>query len=1087
VLVLLLGNWRGGLIVASTIPLSLLFAFILMNVFDVWANLMSLGAIDFGIIVDGAVIIVEGTVFVLRDKYLRNKNIEQSERDKTAVESSSKMMRSAFFGQLIILIVFIPILALEGVEGKMFRPMALTFMFAMIGVIILCLTYVPMMSALFIRVGGKEIKWGDRFIRWLESVYRSILKPTIHKPVLVIGTAGLLLVGGVFTFLRLGGEFIPQLDEGDIAFHIILKPGSNLNEMLEASTKVEKVILRKFPEVEKVVSRIGVSEVATDLMPMDMADGFIILKPQSEWVSANSKSELIDKIKTEIEKLPGYTYEFTQPIEMRFNELMTGVREDIAIKVFGEDLKVLAEKANEISRLISDIEGIGDLRVEATTGLPQITVRYNRNKLASYGLSINDVNRLIETAFGGGTAGVIFEGEKRFDLVVRLAPEARTRIEDVRDLYVDLSNGERIPLDEVAEITFEEGPMQISRDNTNRRTYVGVNVRGRDIQSLVEEISDRLDRRLDLPPGYYLRYGGTFENFERATKRLRLLVPVALGLIFILIFFALRSLKETAMIYISIPLAAIGGIFSLWLRDMPFSISAGVGFIVLFGVAVLNGLVLISGWNELKEEGVTNLDERILQGAKRRVRPILLTALTDILGFMPMALSTSAGAEVQRPLATVVIGGMVSATLLTLIVLPVLYRLLERSKTSATRIATVALLLGLGLSAKAQTVEDPVPLNLEDALHRAKERYPSLKAASMEVENRNALKKTAWNLGNTGLFTAGEEIDDREGVYTIIGIQQQNIDLFSVPAKAKLRKQDVYLAEARRDLTEAQLTLEVKSAYAEVFAAKKLHELYTVLDTSFADFERAAQVRYDTEATSKLEFLAATNQRRQVAIRRERALRDYRIALRKFNLWMMSDTLFTATTAFSPIPLPETELIPPLSEHPAVQVANQRVALAEQLVDAKAAGFLPKLNLQYGVQEIQGETGFYQYQAGINFPLLFFNQQGQVQSAKIERMIAEENRRQISAEIRTDYYTAIESYYKWRDAWYYYRDEVLPLTEEQRRGTTLAYEEGNIDYVNFLQNMKSVMELEIEAWEAFRNYSLRLYEVEYFILNNSVK
>lgn len=1080
VLVFLLGNWRGGLIVASTIPLSLLFAFILMNAFDVWANLMSLGAIDFGIIVDGAVIIVEGTVFILHDKISQNREIGQKDRNKTAISASKSMMNSAFFGQLIILIVFIPILALEGVEGKMFRPMALTFMFAMIGVMILCLTYVPMMSALALRVGRREIKWGDKLIKRLEAFYEKLLQPALDRSTWVIAGAVLLLGSSVFLFSRMGGEFIPQLDEGDIAFHIILKPGSNLSEMTEASTKVEKVLMSNFPEIESVISRIGVSEVATDLMPMDMADGFIILKPQEEWVSAATKPELIERIKEKIEQIPGYEYEFTQPIEMRFNELMTGVREDIAIKVFGEDLDVLADKANEISSIISDIEGIGDMRVEATTGLPQITVSYNRDKLARYGLNIADVNRLIETAFGGGRAGVLFEGERRIDMVVRLKSEQRDELSDIADIFVDLPDGNRIPLGEVAEIKYEEGPMQISRDNTNRRTYVGVNVRGRDIQSLVEEIQGRLDTALELPPGYYLRYGGTFENFERATKRLRLLVPIALALIFLLIFFALQSFKQTAMIYIAIPLAAIGGVFSLWLRGMPFSISAGVGFIVLFGVAVLNGLVLISAWNELKEEGVTNLDERIRKGAVRRIRPILLTALTDILGFLPMALSTSAGAEVQQPLATVVIGGMISATLLTLFILPILYRWIEQNNLKSMKPVMAAFCLGIGLSVNAQTMDSPQVIGMEEALARAKTHYPTLRAAILEIENRQALKKTAWKLGNTGVFTAGEEMSDGEGVLTVIGFQQQNMDLFGVPAKRKLQKEAVYLAEAQRDLTEAELEREVKTAYAELYAAEKLYRLYTNMDSSFSDFERAARIRYETEATSKLEYLAATNQRRQVAIRREQALRDYRISLQRFNLWMMSDTVYTVSEDFEATPITPATLAPSLSDHPMMRVADREVLLADQRIDAEAAGFFPQLNLLYGVQEIQGESGFFQYQAGIQFPLLFFDKQGQVQSAKIQKEMAMEKQRQTAAEVKTEYLTTMETYFKWRDAWFYYRDEVLPLTEEQRRGTNLAYGEGDIDYVNYLQNMKTVMELEIEAWQAFKQYSQALYELEFF-------
>ncbi|MCL4161328.1 UNVERIFIED_CONTAM: hypothetical protein GTU68_045398, partial [Idotea baltica] len=566
-----------------------------MNVFDVWANLMSLGAIDFGIIVDGAVIIVESTVFLIASQVLKKSKLTSKERDGVASDASKKMMNAAFFGQLIILIVFLPILALEGIEGKMFKPMALTFIFAMIGAMVLCLTYVPMMSALILRAPKNDKKsYGDKFVHWVERKYQPLLEKALKKGKLIIGVSVVLFGIAVFMFTRMGGEFIPQLDEGDIAFHAILKPGSSLTETIETTTKIEQIVKAKFPEVEKIVSRIGVAEIPTDPMPMDIADIFVILKPKSEWTSVASKDELIEEMKEAVEIIPGVNYEFTQPIEMRFNELLEGVREDIAIKIYGEDINILSQKAEEISKIIAGTEGIGDMKAEATTGLPQMTITYNRNKLAQYGLQINTLNQIVESAFAGGTAGIIFEGEKRFDLVVRLNSQNRKDISDVQNLYINLPSGAQIPLREVADISYKGGPMQISRDNTNRRTYVGINVRGRDVKSLVMEIKSKLDAKLELPTGYFIRYGGAFENLERASNRLLTVVPIALLLIFVLIYFALKSLPQTLMIYIAIPMATIGGVVALWLRDMPFSISAGVGFIVLFGVAVLNGLVMIS-------------------------------------------------------------------------------------------------------------------------------------------------------------------------------------------------------------------------------------------------------------------------------------------------------------------------------------------------------------------------------------------------------------------------------------------------------------------------------------------------------------
>ena len=1098
VLVFLLGNWRGGLIVASTIPLALLFSFILMNAFDVWANLMSLGAIDFGIIVDGAVIIVEGTVFFMVQRMRKEGKISAADRDEVTYRSTSKMMNAAFFGQLIILIVFVPILFLEGVEGKMFQPMALTFMFAMLGAMILCLTYVPVVSSLFIRIGDLERKtWGDRIVIWLENQYERALKHVLRRAGLVLGAAGLLLALAIVTFLRMGGEFIPQLDEGSIAFHILLKPGSSLSEAVETSTWIEALLLEKFPEIEHALSRFGVADVPTDPMPMDIGDCIVVLKPRSEWVSVSNKEELIARMKEKLSVVPGVNYEFTQPIEMRFNELLTGVREDIAIKLYGEDLDILADKAEEIGRTIAPVEGVGDMKVEATTGLPQMTVNYQRDQLARYGLTIHEVNRSIETAFAGARAGVIFEGERRFDLVVRLDSAHRTHIDDLKSLYLPTPAGVQVPLQEVADISYQPGPMQISRDNTNRRTYVGVNVRGRDVKSLVEEIQQRLSDQLELPPGYYLRYGGAFENLERATDRLQVVVPVALALIFVLIYFALRSLPQTLMIYVAIPLAAVGGVFSLAGRGLPFSISAGVGFIVLFGVAVLNGLVLISGWNELKEEGVSEVNERIRQGARRRIRPILLTALTDMLGFLPMALSTSAGAEVQRPLATVVIGGLLTATLLTLFVLPILYRWTETHalRPVLSKGAAAMLVVGIGMCvaappASAQSADILPTIPLDEAVQRALTYYPQLQAARLEIEQQQVLKKTAWKLGNTQIFTGGEEIggtgEARQGVYTRVGIQQQNIDLLGVAPQRRAQQQRVALSEAALQLSEYQLRQQVQQAYGEAYVARQNVVLYAQLDSIYEAFARAARLRYEVEETSRLAYLAAVNQVKQIALKKQQAEYDYTSALYQLNLWLMSDTLYTVVAPdeaspdgaswLAPLRLPDS-----IPHHPQLRVADQQVAVAEAARRVAVAEYLPQLNVQYGVQEIGGESGFHQFQIGISAPLLFAAQKGRVEAARVERQMAEQQNRQTRLAFRADYLVLRQAYRKWLASWRFYQDEALPLAREQREGAVLAYHEGAIDYVSLIQNLREAVQVEVQAQEALSQYVQTKFQLEYYL------
>ena len=1109
-LVLLLGSLRGGIITATTIPLSLLFAFILMKQFGVWANLMSLGAIDFGIIIDGAVIIIEGTVYEVQ-KRIRSGNLKfnQGVMDDLAYDAGSTMMGSAFFGQIIILIVFAPILFLTGVEGKMFQPMAYTFGFAMMGAILLCLTYVPMMSALLMKPIQNKKNWFGRFERGLEKVsdkiisafhnaYLPLLNGALRFKMLVIIFAVALLGVAGYTFSKMGGEFVPQLDEGDIAMQALVRPGSSLSESKKVSIKIEELLLENFPEIKTVTARIGVADIPTDPMPMDIADMYLILeKDKDQWVSAKTKNELIAKIKEKLEThLTGVNFVFTQPVELRFNELLEGVREDIAVKLYGDDLDILAKKVQEMAEIIETVPGAGDVNPERTSGLPQMTVRYNRDKIAQYGLDIQKLNEYVSSAFAGGVAGVIFEGEKRFDLVIRFDEAYRQSIEDLQTLYIDLPDGTQVPIKEVADISYVPGPMQISRDDTYRRTYVGVNTRGRDVESVVKDIQAKLDAELDLPPGYYISYGGEFENLERAKSRLMIVVPIALFLIFVLLYFALKSFSQSIMIYIAIPLAAIGGVFALWLRDMPFSISAGVGFIVLFGVAVLNGLVLINRFNSLKEEGVTSIRERILTGTKERIRPIMLTATTDIFGFLPMAFSASAGAEVQRPLATVVIGGMLTATMLTLVVLPVLYTFVEgridrRIGLRSPSVNVIIILIicgglfGLSSSGHAQGVQQDsfTEITLDEAKKKAVENYPKIKSAKLEIEKQQVLKKTAWDLGNTQIFTGREEAGNgSNGVYTSIGFQQQNIDVFGVASKRNLQKEKVALAEKALDLSIIELEREVSSAWGNLYAAKNKFEVYDKLDSVFRDIERAAKIRLETEATSKLEFLATANQANKVHIEREQAYRDYLSALQRLNLWFANDSLFTVAD------IPSEQLEDPLNfvadslrSHPLLDISAQEVEVADAIIRERRSQFLPKLQGQYGRQEIAGQSGFYTYQVGIKIPLFFAPELGRSQSAKIQKDIAKQNYKETQLKLNNQYNRVRAQYLKWYDSWKYYREEALPLATEQRKGAIAAYREGAIDYVSFLQNVKDAISVEVDSWNAFGQYLESRYQLEYYL------
>lgn len=677
VLVLLLGNLRAGLIVASVIPLAMLFAISLMNVFGVSGNLMSLGALDFGLIVDGAVIIVESTLHLLQHR--RSKQLSQVEMNQEVYASASRFSKSAVFGQIIILVVYLPILALVGIEGKMFKPMAQTVIFAILGALILSLTYVPMISSLVL---SKKIQVkktiSDRIVENLKNRYIPALAFVLRKQRWVLTSVVLLFLTSIFLFNQLGAEFIPSLDEGDFAVETRLMTGSGLTKTIETTTKASRILLQKFPEIKQVVGKIGTAEIPTDPMPMEACDLMLILKDKEEWVSADDKEALAAKMQAVLDKeLPSVSFGFQQPIQMRFNELMTGAKQDVVVKVYGEDFDKLSAYAKQIGGISSQISGVQDVYVEELSGLPQLIVRYDRDALARYQVSIEEVNRALNLGFAGQIAGFVFEGERKFQLVVKLRESDRSQLTDIEQLYVSNAAGEEIPLAELAQIQIENGPNQIQRDDAKRRILVGFNVRGRDVESIVEELQQKMDRQIEFETGYFSQIGGTFENLVHARARLLIAVPISLLLIFFLLYLTFQSVKQAALIYSAIPLASIGGIIALYMRGMPFSISAGVGFIALFGVAVLNGIVLIAEFNTLKKSGAP-LMQVVLRGTANRLRPVLLTATVASLGFLPMALSHGSGAEVQKPLATVVIGGLITATILTLFILPLLYVLFEK-------------------------------------------------------------------------------------------------------------------------------------------------------------------------------------------------------------------------------------------------------------------------------------------------------------------------------------------------------------------------------------------------------------------------
>lgn len=709
VLVIFLGNWRAGLVVASVIPLSMLFAFGMMKTFGIDGNLMSLGAIDFGMIVDSAVIIVEAVVTHINTGHFSQPEVRaaylaqcqnggaatpfvltQKQMDEEVHFSASRIRQSAAFGEIIIMIVYIPLMTLVGIEGKMFRPMALTVFFAILGAFILSLTYVPMASSLMLsRKVHTRKTFSDRVIEKLQAWYRPVLNWVLARNKDVITGAVALFCVSIVGFKYLGGEFIPSLEEGDFAVEMSMSQGTSLSQMVESCTKAEKLLKKEYPEIKQVVSRIGSAEIPTDPMPVERADIMIALKPKAEWTSAKTTPELMEKMEETLSAIPGLEAEISQPIQMRNNELLTGIKQDVAIKIFGEDLDVLTQQAGKVKKMIEDVPGVSGIFVEEVAGLPQIQVKYNHEKMAAYGVSVDDISEILETTFAGAVAGSLYEGDKKFDIVLRMDPSQRN-VETLEQLSIPLKDGTNIPLSQVADIDYSPAPAQVSHEDGARRIYVGFNVKGRDVQSTVEDIQEILDEKLKLPDGYYYNYGGEFENLQSATNRLMVVIPIALVIILLLLYATVKNVRESLFVFSAIPLAAIGGVWALWLRGMPFSISAGVGFIALFGVAVLNGIVLIGQMNQMQREektadklsafsGVTELiHHRIIESCMVRLRPVLMTALVASMGFLPMALSQGDGAEVQRPLATVVIGGLITSTLLTLLVLPAIYKTFTR-------------------------------------------------------------------------------------------------------------------------------------------------------------------------------------------------------------------------------------------------------------------------------------------------------------------------------------------------------------------------------------------------------------------------
>ncbi len=1086
VLVLFLGNFRAGLIVASVIPLSMLFAVAMMKLFGVSANLMSMGALDFGLIVDGAVIIVESLTHKFFQDF-KGQKLSQIKMDEEVTEGSGKIMTSAVFGQIIILIVYIPIFALSGIEGKMFMPMAQTVSFAIIGAMILSITYVPLVSSLFLnrKIADKE-NLTDRAMKWMISRYQPFLQRIITHRIPVLIIAVLLFIGSLFVFNSLGGEFIPELDEGDFAVNYAIRQGSSLPQSIETSTHLEKVAMQ-FPEVKEVVSKIGSSEIPTDPMPIESGDVMIVLKDKKEWTSAKNKEELAEQMNEKMSVIPGVNLTFEQPIQMRFNELIAGVKSDIAIKIFGSDLDVLFAKGNEISRLIKSIPGLTDVKVEQIVGMPQLVVKYNRSKIAQYGLNISDVNATLNTAYAGGYAGVVYEGEKKFDLVVRITKDPNTDADILKALLIPLNNGKQIPLSEIADVTFKASPAQISREDAERRIVVEANTRGRDVESVVKDIQQTLDTKIKLPEGYYITYGGQFQNLQEAKGRLQLAVPVSLLLIFFLLFLTFRSAKEAIIIFSAIPLAAIGGILALWLRGMNFSISAGVGFIALFGVAVLNGIVLISYYNRLREEGEEDITKRILKGSAARLRPVLATAAVASLGFLPMAFSMSAGAEVQKPLATVVIGGLFSSTLLTLFVLPVLYSLFYLKRNRKMKINTTATSLVLilfsvmGLNAYSQPTQAiRETLTLQNALDIALKNYPSIQQASLQTQQQQALRGTATVLDpfnvNTGLGQINSKVFDYN-----VGVAQG----FKLPgaykAEKDLLKQNVTVAQSYEAVTKNELTKNVSIAYYNWLNSWQQYNLLSQTDSIFADYEKFANKKYQVGESNKLEKINATLQRKDLMLQLAHAQTQVSFYLADLQKWMRTNQQFQAPAQFTALPeinLSDSNLV---NKHPVLQFLQQQVLAKELAIKAEKAKGQPSFNLGVNAQSLDKQRQFYYGSVGINIPIFNNGVKARTQAALFETEIVKKELDKSQQEIATIFLQQNQLQEQSLQQLNYYQTEGLPMAESIINAAQRSYKAGDIGYIEYIQNIKDAIKIKTDYLAAVNTYNQTIIQLNYLL------
>lgn len=1099
ILVLFLGDIRAGFIVASVIPLAMLFAVSMMNLFGVTGNLMSLGAIDFGLIVDGAVIIVESVVFHIsgiRKKKESTGAISMREMDETVFQSAKRMMSSATFGQIIIFIVYIPIMSLVGIEGKMFRPMAQVVAFALIGAAILSLTYVPVISTLLLRGNSHKLKISDKLMKMIYLFFKPMVHFSLRHKLSVTMMAVILFVGSIGLFSTLGGEFVPQLEEGDLAASVITLQGGSLSNTIEQVKRANGILKSQFPEVKHAVCKIGTGEIPSDPMPFETGDYVITLKDKSEWTSASTREQLVEKMQKALSPLAGVKFEFLQPIQMRENELMSGSKQDVAVKIFGDDLDALSEKGNEVKELIDDIPGVEDINVEKVTGLAQVQVEYNRERLAQYGLNVSDVNRVLLTAFAGSKAGQVYDGEKRFSLMVRMGKDYRHSIDDIKYLTVPLRGGGQIPMEQLADVSIKEGPAQISRENTRRRITIGFNVRGGDVETIIAEVQKRIDAKLKLPTGYYVSYGGQFENLQQAKSRLSIAVPIALMLIFILLYFAFKSVKEAFLIYTAVPMSVIGGILALWIRGMDFSISAGVGFIALFGIAVLNGIVLISEFNRLEREGETNVIQRVIRGIRTRLRPVMITATAASLGFFPMAISTSAGAEVQKPLATVVIGGLISATLLTLIVLPIFYiyfstfsfrKLFKRVSSSGTLLLVTAVLL-FAVSEKAEAQRR---ISLDEAVRMATDSNLSVRSAEYDVEMKKAMTGATLDLPKTEISGEYGQINSYVNDNGF-GVRQS----FAFPTvylnQHRLAKAQVKSSEWNRQATVSDVVAEVKRTYNQLVYLNERLCLLRYQDSLYTRFVTIAEKRYQSGEARKLELMTAQTQKSETSNRLIQLQTDMNICSRRMQTLLNAPVLLLPSAdRLAAIPYTPRQADEATSNNPMLGMTLQQVQNARIEHRLESSRGLPDFNVSInsqtirGTQEVDGKqrtfdsgNRFNSIQFGISIPVFYSSLKAKVKAARIREIMARNDADSYAKKVRNDYLSLVDEYVKQQSVISYYEKQAVPEAEMIISQSEYSYRHGEIAYSEYIVNVSKALDIKQNYIEAINNHNQTVISLE---------